>query len=197
MIKAAIFDVGGVLTTTILNYMAEDLAKKHKMDEGLVFRTLHSKWNLYKVAEIGADEFWQAFIDEAKVDETADNLKKMSLGYIKAKKEAFNVAKSLQGKYKLAIISNNADEWVVKERKIVDFSIFDVVIFSNEVHLAKPHKEIFMLCLKKLGLKAEECVFIDDQSNNIAAAEELGFNTIQFENAAQLKKSLKGIGVEP
>ncbi|MBN2112369.1 HAD family phosphatase [Candidatus Woesearchaeota archaeon] len=196
MIKAVITDVGGVMMTTILRHMAADLAEKHSLDKNFVNKAIHRRWTDYKLDKITGDEFWQGFVEETGIDENVEELKKESLSYNRIIPGAFDVYKSLKGKYKLAVLSNNAEEWVEEIKKLLPIDdVFDVVLFSNEVKMKKPDAEFFMLCAKKLGFKPEECVFVDDQENNITAAEELGFKTIKFTDAEQLKSELKNMGV--
>jgi epoxide hydrolase-like predicted phosphatase len=52
--------------------------------------------------------------------------------------------------------------------------MFDTVVISGEVGMRKPEREIFELVLKRIGLPADECVFIDDMAHNIVAAEQAG-----------------------
>jgi putative hydrolase of the HAD superfamily len=52
--------------------------------------------------------------------------------------------------------------------------LFDAVIISSEVGMRKPEERIFRYALGELGLRPEECVFIDDLEANIAAAEAIG-----------------------
>lgn len=61
---------------------------------------------------------------------------------------------------------------------------------SGLENLIKPDKRIYQLLLKRYFIKAEECIFIDDNINNVKAAEELGFYTIHFKNATQLEANL-------
>jgi putative hydrolase of the HAD superfamily len=109
-----------------------------------------------------------------------------------------DVVRKLHKKHKMAILSNNTDEWLEDEEKRFHFSnIFDVIVVSNKEHMAKPDPKFFKIALEKLGnLLPEECLFIDDQDNNINSAKELGFNIIQFEDAEQLIRELKKFGVE-
>ena len=44
----------------------------------------------------------------------------------------------------------------------------------------KPDQEIYKILLDRYGLKAEECVFIDDTEENVRSAEKLGFKGIVF-----------------
>jgi len=61
------------------------------------------------------------------------------------------------------------------------------------VGFSKPNKEIFLLVLKKLQVKPQECLFIDDYKNNILAAESLGMKAIQFISSTDLKKKLRRV----
>lgn len=54
---------------------------------------------------------------------------------------------------------------------------FDKCYFSNEIHLAKPDREIFEFILQDSGYKAEECLFLDDGEINVEVAGGLGFQT--------------------
>lgn len=52
--------------------------------------------------------------------------------------------------------------------------MFDVVVISGEVGMRKPEAEIFHHTLELMGLRADECVFVDDLPHNIVAAADLG-----------------------
>jgi FMN phosphatase YigB (HAD superfamily) len=49
--------------------------------------------------------------------------------------------------------------------------------------------------LKRSGLKAEECLFVDDLPGNIEAARKLGMNTIRFIGIDDLKTRLASFGI--
>jgi 2-haloacid dehalogenase len=70
------------------------------------------------------------------------------------------------------------------------FSWFDDIVVSGKVCLAKPDPRIFELLLERIGRPAQECLFIDDSPRNIAVAQQLGFQTILFRSAEQLKQEL-------
>jgi putative hydrolase of the HAD superfamily len=52
--------------------------------------------------------------------------------------------------------------------------LFDCVVISSEVGMRKPDERIFEHALGLLGLRPDECVFIDDIEHNIRAAEAMG-----------------------
>jgi len=197
MIKAVIFDIGGVISTTILRKMAEDLAEKHNLDAETLANQIHTGWNDYKIGKINTAEFWQEFLNVSKISENIDELEKSSISYIKEIQGVADIAKALKQKYRTAVLSNNVESWIKKFKDMFDTeSMFDLIISSHEVGMCKPNKNFFDYCLEKLGINAGDCVFIDDQDNNIDAAKSFGFNTIKFKNAEQLKLELKNLGVE-
>ena len=75
------------------------------------------------------------------------------------------------------------------------FNLFDDIIVSGEVGTMKPDREIFEVTLRKLDLRAEECLFIDDHQPNVDAAAALGFRTIHFQSPQQLEQELRALRV--
>jgi epoxide hydrolase-like predicted phosphatase len=69
--------------------------------------------------------------------------------------------------------------------------MFDVVVISGEVGLRKPEPDIFHLTTDRLGLRPEQCVFVDDLRHNVDAAAALGWvgvhHTSYLETAAELE----------
>jgi len=61
--------------------------------------------------------------------------------------------------------------------------------------MVKPESEIYKLCLKRNNLLASESVFIDDNSNNVLAARELGIASILFSAPEQLRSDLECAGI--
>ena len=93
-------------------------------------------------------------------------------------------AEKLKTKYKLGVLSNDVSEWSGNLRKMHKLDgLFDAVVISGDAALHKPQKEIFEFFLKKSGVRAEECVFVDDKVRNLVPAEALGFKTIKFVRA--------------
>jgi putative hydrolase of the HAD superfamily len=52
--------------------------------------------------------------------------------------------------------------------------MFDAIVISGEVGMRKPEPEIFEHVLDRLGVRAEETVFVDDLDHNVRAAADLG-----------------------
>ncbi len=96
--------------------------------------------------------------------------------------------------YKLALLSVHAKEWVdYCEEKFHFHELFDVLSYSHETKVSKPDPLAFQDVLNKLQVKANECLFIDDQQRNLDKPKELGFSTILFTDASNLEIELKNL----
>ncbi|MEE1820966.1 HAD family phosphatase [Streptomyces sp. BE20] len=70
---------------------------------------------------------------------------------------------------------------------------FDVVVLSAEVGLRKPDPAIFSLTLDRLGVPAEETVFVDDSEQNLVAAAELGVTPVHGLDEKVTAARLRGL----
>ncbi|OQY37974.1 hypothetical protein B6228_05185 [Candidatus Atribacteria bacterium 4572_76] len=59
---------------------------------------------------------------------------------------------------------------------------FDFVLAGDVVKKKKPDPEIYLLALKKGGLKAEECIVVEDSRNGLLAAKAAGMNVVVTTN---------------
>ena len=57
--------------------------------------------------------------------------------------------------------------------------------------MTKPDRQIYELLLERFGLKAVECVFLDDTKKNIDGAHVVGIHGILFQNREQAVAELK------
>jgi len=102
-------------------------------------------------------------------------------------KQAFRLKK--QG-YKIAILS---DQWHLSKKALMPekyIKKFDEVVVSCDVGVRKPNPKIYKMILKKLKLKPENCIFIDNQRWNLIPAKKLGMKTILFKNNKKLIEKL-------
>ena len=54
---------------------------------------------------------------------------------------------------------------------------------------------MYRMFLLKYGLRADECVFIDDTEENVEAAKALGFSGIVFRDYESLLRDLSDLGL--
>ena len=197
MIKAIIFDAGGVIIEqgSQLNEFAKIFKPKNKQE--LWEKINHFVGPLCK-GEISEKEYWRRIADSENVDPKTvpQNL------WVKNYEETTNInesvvdlIKSLRRNYKTILISNTIKPHVAINKKRKLFENFDDVLNSNEVHLSKDTPAIFKLALKRNQLDAEECIFIDDIQKFVEIANSIGIYGILFKKINPLKKELVSLGV--
>ena len=69
------------------------------------------------------------------------------------------------------------------------------IVISGEVGVTKPDREIFLHCQRRFGFEAHQAVFIDDSPANVAAAVQLGWQALLFEDPERLRRDLGALGV--
>jgi putative hydrolase of the HAD superfamily len=77
--------------------------------------------------------------------------------------------------------------------------LFDDIVCSAEVGMAKPEPGVFDLACRRLGLAPGECVFVDDYEVNVKAAQDLGMQGVLFrvDRGDELRAQLAALGVLP
>lgn len=104
---------------------------------------------------------------------------------------------SLRPAYLTAILSNAGDQGRQTFCKAYQLErLVDTVIISAEEGLAKPDERIFHLALKRLGVAAQETLFIDDLAVNVEAARRVGIKSVHFQKTDQALEEIKAILVD-
>ncbi len=105
-----------------------------------------------------------------------------------------------QGKPHTLIVLSNWDSYsfdILYEDYPHIFGLFDHIVISGDIGVAKPHVSAFQHLIKTYKLKPEDCYFIDDQLTNVRAAERCKMNGLWFKdgNYRDLKRRMKEHGL--
>ncbi len=91
-------------------------------------------------------------------------------------------AAALRPRYRTAILSNSAAGARREEQARFGFAeLVDVIVYSDEVGLAKPDPRVYALLCAELGVQPSDVVFLDNRPLNVAAAREFGIHAIRHE----------------
>jgi epoxide hydrolase-like predicted phosphatase len=99
---------------------------------------------------------------------------------------------ALRPRYRTGILSNAGSDARRLFTDVFGFDrLVDTMIISAEEGVAKPDERIYHLALDRLGVKADEVVFVDDMAVNVTAACQLGIQAIQFHETQQVLKEVR------
>lgn len=204
-IRALIFDLGNVLD------VLDDPAPWHARREAMAARLgltgsdmweqfYHSEpWELVKRGKITYPEYWDRLLSPLGLgdkDAQAAFVAELFEGVDQIHPTMRALLQELKPHYRLGLLSNthepDLESWLA-DRDLA--GLFDVVISSAKVGLAKPEAAIYQLTLERLGVAPEEALFVDDLSRNTDAAEALGIQCIVFQSPAQLRPELIRRGI--
>ncbi|MEJ2111366.1 MAG: HAD family phosphatase, partial [Acidobacteriota bacterium] len=194
-ISVIVFDVGGVLSKDMIDTKLIDLADSYDLDVDSLLSAKSQYRDLADLGEISDSEFWVQILDHFGVQATEED--KEIYSYIVLVDGTLDIARSLSGKYKTAILSNDSKEMGALRRKKFGFDeIFDPIIISGYFGVKKPDAGIYNILLEKLGVPAEECLFIDNNQDNVDGARAAGIQAILFKNSEHLRRELLNHGIE-
>lgn len=200
MIKNIIFDIGNVLAEFTWREFFTNLGYEGETFERLANATVKSPaW----------DEVDRGVLND---EELIANFTKNDPGMEREIRSIFRTLHNIVQKFDYAI------PWV-KRLKAEGYKCYYLSNFSRQAHadcidalgfleymdggilsyqdrVIKPDPAIYKLLLHRYGLKAEECVFMDDTEKNLPPARDLGIRTILFRDKEQAVRELNEMGVK-
>jgi epoxide hydrolase-like predicted phosphatase len=188
-IRAVVFDIGGVLEVTPPLGVAEAWEDRLGLGRGEIAERLGSVFQAGAVgavteAEVHRFAGQRLGIGPAGVNAFMSDLWAEYLGTLNT--ELAGYVASLRPAYRTGIISNSFVGAREREHERYHFDEYmDVIIYSHEVGISKPHHRIYELACERLDVRPAEMIFVDDLPDNTEAACDLGIHPVLFTTTAQ------------
>ena len=195
MIKNIIFDFGGVLLDWNPRYLYKSYFNNDEEMEHFLADICNGEWNIRQDA---GRPFAEAVKElQAKFPEYAEAIQMYDDDWEKILKcelpESIDLLKELKfmgyGIYGLTNWSAEKIGYAFANYSF--FSLFDGIVVSGVEKVVKPDRKIYEILLERYSLKPGECVFIDDNQDNVDMAKVLGINAIRFDNIGNVKEHLE------
>lgn len=195
MIKAAIFDFGGVLVHDVVSPMRTYYASFFGVGEDDFYHAIKPLTLAWQKGKIAEKELWKR---------VATNLKKThypeegfwlegAKSVVKENREMLDLVKYLNDQgYAIGLLSNTEIPVMhfIQEFMETNHPHFSHFVYSCAVGMVKPDREIYEHTLGVMGIKSHEAVFTDDRLENVLGARKVGMHTIHFQHHEQFKKEL-------
>jgi len=197
MIKNIIFDFGGVIipvnpmayAESMISLGCADMAGLHQrfQDDEVYIR--------FEKGELSPEEFRSLLrtgFTNYLPDEDLDRAWNQMLGEVPPHRVRF--LETLKSGYRTFLLSNtNLIHYHRYQEQFCETygyasmdDLFEKAYYSYRLNMYKPDPAIFEFVLKDSGLKAEETLFIDDNPDNIKAAEKLGIKVIHLADGLEV-----------
>jgi HAD superfamily hydrolase (TIGR01509 family) len=182
-VKAILFDFFGVFYTPIYT----PIVKKYIPEEE--WPAWFKKFELLDLDELSEEEFAAQLSERAQIPRSQLDREIAASPMPNEPLFAF-VGDELRGKYKLGVLTN-VQRTIFEKVAAGRLDSFDVVIVSSDIKIIKPDPRIFELAITKLGVPAEEILFVDDKAPNVEAAKQLGMHGLVYTDFESFKAALK------
>ena len=199
MIRAIIFDVGGVLIRTEDPTPRRQLEARLKLPSGgaetLFFNSSMGQKGQH--GQVTTDALWQWVQSELGLSpaELAAFQRDFWAGD-RLDTDLVDLIRRLRGPYQTAIISNALDNLTdVVTRLYPMADAFDLIVGSASEGIMKPDPRIFIRTLERLGCRPDEAVFIDDFQHNVDGARGVGMAAIHYTPGLDVAAALATLGV--
>lgn len=203
-LDAAIFDFGGVLTTSVLESFAA-FERSLGLPQGSLLKAfLHDRDAAdapYKLLEKGLmseGEFYRLMFERLRdvtgldldLPEDPPAIRRRLFGELRPNERMIHAAARISTHYKTAILTNNVREWN-DWRALAEAHRFHHVVDSSEVGMRKPDREIYLHTCEVLRVSPERAAFVDDIPDYVEAAAEVGLHAILFTTTDEVLAALE------
>jgi|TARA_B100001741_G_scaffold141800_1_gene117137 FMN phosphatase YigB (HAD superfamily) len=200
MIKTIFFDIGGVLIDIHPERTYQYLSDSADVEVSMVKESF--PWDAHDQYERGImnNEDWFITYKESLPQpcclKRSDfwNAWKLLLG---EEKNTVNILEALNKQYSIWLLSNTNPKHIQDEieKRYLFPSLVNGAVYSFDVGVRKPEKEIYEIAMQRANANPQECLFIDDLLENIQAAKQIGIEGIHFISSEQLKQELVHLGI--
>ncbi|CDO58242.1 hydrolase, haloacid dehalogenase-like family [Candidatus Phaeomarinobacter ectocarpi] len=208
MVKAVIWDFGGVFTTSPFEAFAR-FERERGLPEDLIRKInstnyLDNAWAKFERSDVDMDEFDELFAQEAKaLGHEVRGREIIALLSGDVRPEMLAALRTIKAKgLRVSCITNNVSagegagmastsEKAKAVQEIMDE--FEFIIESSKAGVRKPHPKIYEMALEELGVAAADAVYLDDLGINCKAAHQVGMKAIKVSGADQALADLEEV----
>ena len=154
--------------------------------------------NRFETGQITLDEYLQRTVFYRPRTFAVDDFKKYMFSQSQPFPESLQFLGALAKTKRFVMAALNNESREINEYRILEFHLrdyFEAFFCSCYLGVRKPEAQIYRLALSITQRAPAECVMIDDRGLNLECARELGMQTIQFKNLAQLRGDLAQLGI--
>lgn len=198
-ISTLFWDVGGVLLTNGWDKNSRRQAAEKFHLDWEHFEERHGMLVAdFETGRLALEEYLERTVFYRARGFGREEFKEFMLSQSQPRQESFELLKEVarSGEYLMGTLNNESLE--LNLYRIERFSLcryFTLFFSSCFLGMRKPEETIYRAALQITQRAPEECLFIDDRAPNLERAQCLGMRTIQFQQAAQVRRDLARLGV--
>lgn len=211
MIRAALFDFGGVILSSPFEAFA-GYERENGLPEGFIRRVNATDsdtnaWARLERSQVGIEEFCARFEAEARtLGHEVDGAEILARLHGEVRPSMVEAVRRCAEQLKTGLLTNNfvlrptagrdgTGEAVVHDDRAAEtgaiVGLFDVVVESSVVGVRKPDPRFYEIACERLDITPAEAVFLDDLGVNLKPARAMGMTTIKVADPGEAIRALE------
>ncbi len=196
--ELVIFDLGGVVVDVESDRLVHQVSQLAGRSFDDVRAAVYDEELLlpFELGRINATVYYEGLKQRLNLTWTYEQFVRTWNGIFTEKQDVTQIIQRLHKRHKLIVLSNTNELHLRHIKAMVpSLAVFSDWVASCDVGLRKPDPEIYLLALRRIGVRASMAVYIDDRPELVEAGRGVGLTAIRFENSRQLEQDLQSIGL--
>lgn len=204
MYKNILFDIGNVLIKLhpeqafkkLANYMNPLTAMLIWAKKDEFMKEMRRDQDLLETGKMTTRQFFSRLKGKIGLKMNLDEFEDAWCSMFSLNEDVVKFAERLSENHKIYLLSNTNETHI--NHLFKEFPVFHFIsgtALSHELGFLKPSPDFFKKAMESLEILPENSAFIDDNEENIKAAELFGIKSFKFENLEKLKNDLKNENV--
>jgi putative hydrolase of the HAD superfamily len=197
-IRLIISDFGNVICTFDYRIFCERLARRTGRTADEVFAAAFGNplQREFELGRLSGREYHRVVMTRLGQEVPYEEFFPMYGDIFREIPETCDLLRRLRSRYPLYLLSDtNEIHFGYVRGRVEILDLFDDFILSYQVGAMKPEARIFQEALRRSGLPADACVFVDDRPACVEGAARVGMHAVQFRSAERLVDELRDLGV--
>jgi putative hydrolase of the HAD superfamily len=195
--QCVIFDYGGVISFPQKQSFFEEVSSIVGAPPEGLRKAYRDCRHDYDRGSSGGAEYWSSVLQEAGAKNSStpssELIRRDIESWTEMNQEVLDLLSRLYaaGVF-LGLLSNLPQDHLSYFVRHFDWlEYFSTRVYSCETGYAKPQPQIYSICLDRLAVPAENCLFIDDTERNVAVARKLNIKSVRFDGVDSLEREIR------
>jgi HAD superfamily hydrolase (TIGR01509 family) len=199
MIRSVISDLGKVLIFFDNSLFYRKMGRFTGLSQGEIAERVNVFSPLgraFDLGEISPQEFHAGVLDALQAEVDLYTFYTLYNDVFTLNRPVLETLSRVARNHRMVVLSNtDVQRYGFIKQRFPEILIFDEYVLSYEVGYVKPDRPIYEIALDKALAAAEECVFIDDRTENIRTAQDMGIHTVLFTSETDLEEEFRALGL--
>lgn len=193
MVRAVIFDFGGVLAEEGFKEGLMAIGRKNKLNPDSFFKIAEEivYSSGYVTGMSDENHYWNAIRERTGISGSDKDLREEILGRFILRPEMIQFVEKIKSFSVVAILSDQTNWLDEIDQRTPFYHHFHYIFNSFRLKKSKRDPSVFRDVCSTMGFNPDEVLFVDDNSENVKRASGEGLKTLHFRDIEDFKREIE------